>query len=325
MTTTYPWQVGQTIAGLYQIRGINTEGGMGVVYFVWHTGWNMELVIKSPRPELLADQSARDRFTHEAETWVDLGLHPNIVSAYYVRQIDHFPRIILEKMDGGSLKTWLARGKLKDLATVLDIAIQVATGLGYAQKRQPNFLHRDIKPANVLMTPHGQAKLTDFGLVGATEGMVGTPAYMAPEVWTDLEHITPAADLYSFGVLLYELITGRRPFDRGDAGTSLGQVGGGRGMTGSLGALRKPETSWFSRLLSSVSLGQKRERQHLTTPSLGQSAGSGGWKWLSEDDLAFYRMCHTKRTPEPVRRLASSVPPETQRPLSEVAGEERRR
>ncbi len=158
------WQVGDTVADLYQIREINTEGGMSLVYFVWHLGWQMELAIKSPRVNRAAMTADLDRFSQEAETWSEFGLHPNIVTAYYVRRIDDMPRIMLEKINGGSLKTWLARGRIRDLATALDIAIQVASGLRYAQTIRPGFVHRDIKPANILMTPEGEAKLTDFGL-----------------------------------------------------------------------------------------------------------------------------------------------------------------
>lgn len=224
MTAQSPWQVGQTVADLYQLRGTNTEGGMAVVHFVWHTAWNMELVIKSPRPEAISTQVGLERFVAEAETWVRLGLHPNIVTAFYVREIEGIPRIVLEKVTGGNLQQWLKEGRVPDLATALDIAIQVISGLAYAQSLQPGFVHRDLKPANVLLTPRGQAKVTDFGLAGATGGAFGTPAYMAPETWAvaatapakpsllgrlmgrpSAQHarphvpVTPAADLYSFG------------------------------------------------------------------------------------------------------------------------------
>lgn len=131
------WAVGETVENLYEVRGINREGGMSVVYFVWHHEWQMDLVIKSPRPELFTDPAVRTRFMQEAETWVKLGLHPNIVNAYYVRLIGELPRIMIEKMDGGSLKTWLNGGLVRDLGTALDIAIQIATGLAYAQSSQP--------------------------------------------------------------------------------------------------------------------------------------------------------------------------------------------
>jgi WD40 repeat protein len=299
------WQVGQTIADLYEVRGVNTEGGMSIVYFVWHKTWNTELVIKTPRPQLMKDQRSRDDFTREAETWVKLGMHPNIVTAFYVREIDGFPRIIVEKMNGGSLKEWLARGKVPDLATALDIAIQVAGGLAYAQKHQPDFVHRDLKPANVLMTPGGTAKVTDFGLAGVIGKQVGTPAYMAPEVWRESCAITSAADWYSFGVVLYELLTGRRPFDRGDKGASLGQIQGGKGVEGSLGALRDPVAAPE---LSQRSLGEKLDIQRVSDRSLGEVSLSS--KDVTDADMAFYRNAHLNQTPRAPKELNSSIPEE---------------
>jgi WD40 repeat protein/serine/threonine protein kinase/Tfp pilus assembly protein PilF len=299
--TALSWQVGQMVADLYEVRGVNTEGGMSVVYFVWHRDWDRELVLKSPRPELLEDDAARERFLEEAETWVQLGLHPCIVSAYYARRIDGFPRVLVEKMDGGSLKTWLSQGKIRDLATALDIAVQVASGVAYAQRRRPGFVHRDLKPANVLMTPQGRAKVTDFGLVGAASGWVGTPAYMAPELWQDEPRVSPAADLYSFGVLLYELLAGRRPFDRGDDGASLGQLRGGAGPHGSLGGLAAAPGG-----AAGASLGQLPDRQRVTDASLGQLSGLHSFR---EDDLSFYRTAHCDTPPPPLCPLNAAVSP----------------
>jgi WD40 repeat protein/serine/threonine protein kinase len=296
------WRVGDTIADLYEVRGINTEGGMSIVYFVWHTQWQMELVIKSPRPELIADEVSRNRFVTEAETWVKLGLHPNIVTAYYVRQIENFPRIVIEKMNGGSLQHWLREGKVRDLATALDIAIQIASGIAYAGSQHPGFVHRDIKPANVLMTPSGEAKVTDFGLVGAAGACVGTPAYMAPEMWIDLERVTPAADQYAFGVLLYELLTGRRPFERRDSGTSLGEIAAGREVEGSIGALRQQAVA----RVGDVSIGEQSAIERVTDASLGD-AGSRSM-WLAEHDLAFYRSAHASQTPDPPSTFSPRLP-----------------
>ena len=309
------WRVGQTIADLYEVRGINREGGMAIVYFVWHAAWRIELVIKSPRPELFADATARKRFLGEAETWVKLGMHPNIVTAYYVRELEGFPRIVIEKMNGGSLKQGLHDGKIKDLTAALDIAIQIVSGLAYAQEQRPDFVHRDLKPANVLLTPTGEAKVTDFGLVEAVGEQVGTPAYMAPEVWTNPRRVTPAADLYSFGVLLYELLTGRRPFDRGDKGASLGQIRGGRGVEGSLGALRslwvKTRSSFLGADIADAhedSLGGHLDIQRITDSSIGEATESPAV--LSMSDLQFYRTAHTGQMPPPPSSFKSGLPEE---------------
>ena len=227
---------------------------------------------------------------------------PASFSAYYARRLDGFPRVLIEKMDGGSLKTWLSQGKIRDLATALDIAVQVASGVAYAQRRRPGFVHRDLKPANVLMTPQGGAKVSDFGLVSAASGWLGTPAYMAPELWQDVPRVGPAADIYSFGVLLYELLAGRRPFDRGDAGASLGQLRGGAGPHGSLGALAAAPGG-----AAGASLGELPGQQRVTNASLGQL--SGPLPWFREDDLSFYRTAHRDTPPPPLCPLNAAVSP----------------
>lgn len=173
------WAVGEVVAGLYEVREVFRSGGTGLVYRVWHRGWNHELAVKSPRPEALARAGGAEAFVHEAETWMDLGLHPHIVSCHYVRTIDEVPRVFAEYVNGGSLEEWIDDGRLYDggpagvLGRMLDVAAQMAWGLAYAHRDYPNrrgLAHRDVKPANVLLSSGGVAKVTDFGLAGARPG-----------------------------------------------------------------------------------------------------------------------------------------------------------
>jgi serine/threonine protein kinase len=171
------WQVGDTILDLYEVTALLGEGGMGKVYKVHHKGWNTDLAVKSPRPEIFAAAGGQENFVREAESWVNLGLHPHIISCYYVRTLGGIPRVFAEYVEGGSLSDWIRTKKLyeeggpeKALERILDIAIQFAWGLHYAHKQ--GLIHQDVKPANVMMTPDGTAQVTDFGLAKA-RGLAG--------------------------------------------------------------------------------------------------------------------------------------------------------
>jgi len=228
------WDVGDVIDGLYRVWGKDESGGMGVVYFVEHLGWKTNLAVKSIRPEILRDEKVVKAFIREAETWVDLGLHPHVVSCFYVRQMGGLLRVFAEYVDGGSLKKALSEGRIKDFKTILDLAIQFCRGMDYAHRK--GLIHRDIKPGNCLLTKDGVLKITDFGLTkalgavvpelgglvisGVKEGsvsllskggkVVGTPEYMAPEQFEGKADFS--SDIYSFGVMLFEMVCGRRPF-----------------------------------------------------------------------------------------------------------------
>ncbi|MGJ5674165.1 MAG: serine/threonine protein kinase [Nostochopsis sp.] len=163
------WNVGSIILDLYKVTDILGEGGFGKVYKVRHQGWNIDLAVKIPKPEIVEAAGGVENFEREAETWVNLGLHPHTVSCYYVRRIDRSPVLFAEYVAGGSLSDWIysrslyAGGTETSLKRILDIAIQFAWGLHYAH--QQGLIHQDVKPANVMMTAEGVVKVTDFGLV----------------------------------------------------------------------------------------------------------------------------------------------------------------
>ena len=202
------WPPGTQLLDTYEVKGLLGVGGMGKVYRVHHKSWNIDLALKSPRDEFFQTQAHKQLFISEAETWVNLGLHPHIVSCYYVRTIEDIPRLFAECVEGGSLAGWIARRRIQSLEQVLDIAIQFAWGLAYAHEQ--GLVHRDVKPANVLMLPEGIAKVTDFGLAKAKKGL--TPAYCSPEQadaqFDDQIQLTPASDLWSWALSLLEMIAG---------------------------------------------------------------------------------------------------------------------
>jgi WD40 repeat protein/serine/threonine protein kinase len=215
------WSPGQVILDLYEVTRLLGEGGMGKVYQVHHRGWNIDLAVKSPKPSELAKAGAVETFETEAETWVNLGLHPNTVSCYYVRRLGGIPRVFAEYVDGGSMQDWIREGKLSNLGEMLDVAIQFAWGLDYAHER--GLVHQDIKPANVMMTKNGVAKVTDFGLAkvksasshaaGGADGggLVAfggmTPAYCSPEQ-ADRAGLSRKTDVWSWALSILEMFVG---------------------------------------------------------------------------------------------------------------------
>jgi WD40 repeat protein/serine/threonine protein kinase/Flp pilus assembly protein TadD len=235
------WAVGDVIDAKYEVTEVIGRGGMGLVYKVHHREWDIDLAVKMPLPHVVADEVAKTRFVREAQTWVDLGAHPNIVQCWYVRELGGVPRLFMDYLPGGSLKQWIREGKILPGTwdAILDLMIQACDGLGYAHSR--GVVHRDVQPANMLMSGDGRLCLTDFGLVkvgdapdeeveetdGAegqalvdsgltvTGSTMGTPQYGAPEQWGEARHADSRADVYALGVVLFELACGRRPFDDG--------------------------------------------------------------------------------------------------------------
>ncbi len=212
---------GEIVSGLYEIlRGCS--GGMGKIDIVWHRGWNTNLIIKTPKKSIWANEKARESYIREAQTWIELGKHPNITTAFYVREIEGIPRIIAEYADAGNLHDWIQQHDLNDWRSALDVSIQIIDGLLFAHKK--GLVHRDLKPGNILLWKDGTAKLTDFGLTIANSGsvmelekeksekLIGTPAYASPEQWVSPALVGSQSDIYSLGLILYEVLCGRPPF-----------------------------------------------------------------------------------------------------------------
>jgi predicted Zn finger-like uncharacterized protein len=232
------WQVGEVLLDLYEVLGLLGEGGMGRVYKVRHRGWNLDLAAKVPRPILLDAEGGADLFEREAETWVNLGLHPHTVTCFYVRRLQGLPVVFAEFVDGGSMHDRIRSRQLCALHDMLDVAIQFAWGLHYAHEQ--GLVHLDVKPANVMITSDGVAKVTDFGLARArrlrnlyvaapvgtgksgetlsVEGAGGgTPAYMSPEQ-SGGHTLTRRSDLWSWGLSLLEMFAGQRTWEWGVTG-----------------------------------------------------------------------------------------------------------
>ncbi|GHO78149.1 hypothetical protein KSD_59200 [Ktedonobacter sp. SOSP1-85] len=189
------WRTGDVILEQYEVKDKLGEGGMGSVYRVHHRGWDLDLAVKRPQPAIFARVGGKENFIREAETWVNLALHPHIVSCYYVRTMDELPVIFAEYVPGGNLADWIRSRRLYEegpqqaLERMLDIAIQFAWGLHAAHEQ--GLVHQDIKPANVMMTPEGMPKVTDFGLARA-RAMAGDPDRGQQSILVSWQGMTPA-------------------------------------------------------------------------------------------------------------------------------------
>jgi WD40 repeat protein/serine/threonine protein kinase len=214
------WVEGQVVAEIYHVLSVIGEGSFGIVYKVRHQLWQQDLAVKVPNTKTRSDEGALERFDREAKTWTQLGLHPNIVTCYYVREINKIPRIFLEYVKGGNLKDRIGYLTLEQ---TIDFGIQICRALDFAHRK--DLIHRDLKPENCLITQNGLLKVTDFGLVKLAEtlniaagspgenGAVGTPEYMAPEQWGQQGKVTKKVDIWALGAVLYEMCSGKKPFE----------------------------------------------------------------------------------------------------------------
>jgi serine/threonine protein kinase len=211
--------------GAYRIERILGRGGMGVVYLAIDTRLQRKVALKSVPPHLFRDPKMHARLKQEARAAAALS-HPNIATVYALEEIGGQLFIASEYLEGRNLRHEIDDSSL-DTARVLAIAADIAKALGAAHQR--GIVHRDLKPENVILTTSGVVKVVDFGLAQfdiAAEDlasvtrltdpgtMMGTPPYMAPEQ-LEAKPTSPRTDQFAFGVLLYELMTGRYPFGSG--------------------------------------------------------------------------------------------------------------
>jgi len=210
---------GTILAKRYRIVGLLGRGGMGEVYRADDLKLGQPVALKFLPAAMQQDQERLDRFLNEVRTALKV-THPNICRVYDIGEVDGQHYLSMEYVDGEDLASLLRRiGRLPQ-----DKAVQIARQLcaGLAAAHEQGILHRDLKPANVMIDGRGRAKITDFGLAGFAEGIVGaevragTPQYMSPEQHAAKE-VTPRSDIYSLGLLLYELCTGKRAFEGGSA------------------------------------------------------------------------------------------------------------
>jgi WD40 repeat protein/serine/threonine protein kinase len=249
------WKIGDVILDTYEVLPVTEDGiqkpfhqagGMGRVYKVRNREWDMDMAVKVPKAEKFQNASQKANFVRECHTWMDLGLHPHIVTCGFVRVLGEVPCVFAEYIDGGSLKSWIDSRKLYEggheeaLKRILDIAIQFARGLDYAHEK--GMIHQDVKPDNLLLEGGNQDKLTakvaDFGMINARAatgetissdpqrsivaayGGGMTEAYCSPEQADilakskagvpkeQLPKLTRRTDIWSWAVSVFEMFKG---------------------------------------------------------------------------------------------------------------------
>ena len=204
----------------YQILELLGKGGMAMVYKAYDPRLEREVAIKIIRLEAFPPEDLHDirkRFEREAKALAQLS-HPNIIKVMDYGEHEKSPFLVMEYLRGGTLKQRI--GEFLSWQQAMRLLLPVVRGLEYAHRR--GIVHRDIKPANILLTENGEPILSDFGIVKVLQGeksttltgsgaAIGTPEYMAPEQWTG--ETSSKSDMYSVGVVLYEMITGQRPYE----------------------------------------------------------------------------------------------------------------
>lgn len=306
------WHIKDIIAERWEIVDIKF-GGMGVVYVVLDHKYKGGYAIKTFKEELLeVNPLISDRFYKESLTWINIENHPNIVQANWFEVIEHKPSLILEYIFGGDLSYWIGTPRLiKDPLRVLRFALQFCDGMIHATSKGVK-AHRDIKPQNCLVTRQGELKITDFGLarvfddahsieIGNSNNYrkshadgddygrhlnisitrsgagAGTPYYMPPEQFEDAKHVGIRSDIYSFGVMLYEMLTGRLPFN-GSTWEELKL----QHKTAKFPSL-KPEKAIFKKILQSCV--EKLPGNRVSDFSLLRSELTEIWKKLTHENV----------------------------------------
>ncbi len=208
----------KVLAGRYELLERIGEGGMSVVYKAKDKLLNRFVAIKILKPEFIGDHKFIDSFRRESQAAASMS-HPNIVNIYDVGKEGNIHYIVMELIEGRALSDVIKEQGPMPYPKVIAISKQIAAALSFAHKN--HIIHRDVKPHNIMMTPNGTAKITDFGIakavnaatiVDSTDGIIGSVHYFSPEQARG-GYVDEKSDIYSLGIVMYEMLTGNVPFD----------------------------------------------------------------------------------------------------------------
>lgn len=228
------WQVGDRIQERWEVHQVQ-PGSLGQVYIVYDHDTHLPYAVKTlPEPRDTRHEALVERFVHAGHAWMQLGAHANMVQAHRVEVVEGQPLLFLDYVTGGDLRDWLGLPRLmQDVPQIVHLAMQCCEALRHALDHGGR-LHRDLRPRHCLLTPDGALQLTDIGMASVFDGLeartaesslpavqrlqlgasrvgtvAGTPAYMAPELFDDPHQADERADIYAFGVLLFQMATGK--------------------------------------------------------------------------------------------------------------------
>ena len=210
---------GMMLDGRYELVELIGSGGMAVVYKAMCHRLNRYVAVKIMRPELAKNEKFRRRFQTESQAIAKLS-HPNIVGVYDVSRTDHIEYIVMELIDGITLKQYLQDHGPIDAPQAVDFSLQIARALSHAHGK--GIVHRDIKPQNILVVEDGVIKVADFGIANLQSEVpdveneaIGSVHYISPEQARGLP-VDGRSDIYSLGIVMYEMLSGKLPFDGDD-------------------------------------------------------------------------------------------------------------
>jgi serine/threonine protein kinase len=212
----------------YEIKGVLGEGGMAVVYLAEHRLLHTRIALKLLNREFVHNENIRKRFLSEARNMAKMS-HPNIVRVTDLIEEGETVAFVMEYIEGDTLKGFMDRKRKLSDREIRQLLLQMLGAIIYVHDK--GLVHRDIKPSNFMITPQGKVKLMDFGIAKqlnpgspeytstGTNQQMGTAMYMSPEQIHETSNVTVQSDIYSLGVLLWQMVTGLKPYDMGTLST----------------------------------------------------------------------------------------------------------